>query len=307
MNIKIVGGSGYLGNRIHNFLECQNYNVLSSTRRKSNLNRKLIHVDLKSPESIDNFCEYDDTVIFSGGMNQATCNNSSTKLLNEEINNFYQFYDECLKKRIKKFIYISTSQVYSEQNELINEESNIFSKDAYTNRHIKAEDYILSNNNKNTQNYIIRLSNAFGPPVNPNTKCWHLAVNDFALNSVIKNQIKIRSDGKQMRNFVDIKYFCEAILFILKQNTKENNIIYNIGGYRSFNIYSLAKLVAERNNLNNGINTNIINKPEIKTNSREFSFSSKKIVNAGFRKHSKEDLIVEIDKLITFCNKHQFQ
>ena len=183
----------------------------------------------------------------------------------------------------------------------------IFSKDAYTNRHIKAEDYILSNNSKNTKNYIIRLSNAFGPPVNPYTECWHLAVNDFALNSVVKSQIKIRSDGKQMKNFVDIKYFCEAILFILQQNVKENNIIYNIGGYRSFDIYSVAKLVAERNNFHNGINTNIIVKPEIKSYSHKFSFSSKKIVNDGFRKHSKEDLVVEIDKLITFCNKHKLK
>ena len=308
MKIKIVGGSGYLGNRLSEFLKKKDHSVVSGSRNIeiSKSNNNFTYIDFNSSTNMDQFCKEADVIIYSGGMSQHECNNISMEDLNNQINEFYNFYDTVIKNQIKKFIYISTSQVYESSNRLVTEESKTFAKDSYTKRHLKAENYILDKNkNGKTDNFIIRLSNAFGSPINPKTKCWHLAINDFVLNSVKNKKIFIKSDGKQERNFVSISYFCEAIYFILNYNSEKKNTIFNLGGHQSYSIYSAANLIADRYFLNSG------NKIQIKTNSLnksynlKVSYSSEKIKRLGLKKSSEADFINEIDSLINYCLKYK--
>ena len=64
--------------------------------------------------------------------------------------------------------------------------------------------YFLKNKNTKTKFIILRLANGFGKPIDPNSNCWKLFINDVCKQAIINNKIKLNSRGNQTRNFINI-------------------------------------------------------------------------------------------------------
>ena len=61
--------------------------------------------------------------------------------------------------------------------------------------------------------------------------CWSLVFNDLSYQAIKTRNIIMKSNGKQMRNFITMTDFCRSINHIIKflDNKNEYNV-FNIGG-----------------------------------------------------------------------------
>ena len=303
MKVTIIGGLGYLGGRIRQYLKSLNYEVIIATRSKEkSLNSfNIVYIDYSSDINLNEICKNSDSIIYTAGMSQLDSNNNPEQSLKSVNYSFKRIFDAVNENHVNNFFYISTSQVYAENKNVINERSPTFAKDSYTKGHIVAEEYIRSKSiSSNTRSTIIRLSNSFGAPINMKSNCWHLAVNNFCKNAILKNKILVQSDGKSVLNFVNISRLCKAIDHILNLRDKNNFEIYNLGNDKSYSIKAISHLISYRTELLNNKKPEIIIK-NIKSKKSEINYSIDKILNTGFIEKNSNDFIFELDSLLNYC------
>ena len=122
------------------------------------------------------------------------------------------------KKKLNKFIYFSTTQVYGDlSSESITENKSMNPINYYGLTHSLSEiicNYF--NSNSSTECINIRLSNGYGSPVLKNNNCWDLAINNFCKTAVENGKIIIKSDGTPMRDFIHLSDIEKAIEVIIE-------------------------------------------------------------------------------------------
>ena len=304
MKILIIGGLGYLGYRIGSHLKAANFDIIYTTRNNRYTDNNSVVLKNFSKLELEKILNGVNTIIYAAGMSSEECKAFPKESLRSANYSFKNVFDTAIKLNISNFFYISSSQVYKESQKVIQEESATMIKDDYTKRHLIAEEYIKEKNKlRKMKSYILRLSNSFGSPIKTNKNCWNLVINNFCKSSITNNQLIIQSDGLQVKNFVNINYLCDAIKHLIDMNSDNLDIIYNIGGMKSFSIIELANIIVKRSNalfLNNPTIT-ILNKS--KSSSFPVIYSSNKLIKTGFRKNNKKEFNKEIDDLLIYCKK----
>jgi UDP-glucose 4-epimerase len=115
----------------------------------------------------------------------------------------------------------------------------------YAVTHYNAEKHILEMlEHKQIDYLILRLSNVVGVPMSDKVKCWHLVVNDLCKQAVEQRQIKLKSTGQQLRDFVGTSELLEAIKIFL--NNKKTSGIYNYGSGVAISIREIAYLIQKK-------------------------------------------------------------
>ena len=186
-NILITGGSGYLGGRIaYYFSSMKNINVIISTRKKKyvfpgNEKVKIFETNWDSNKSFNKLINGIDTIIHLISINSINSKINPKKSLtttNKITSNILKF---AVKNNVKKIIYFSSAHVYSSSlNGNIHESTPTRNIHPYAINHLNSEKLILDYHNKGLiQGIVLRLSNAFGPPLDLNSDCWMLFLNDI--------------------------------------------------------------------------------------------------------------------------------
>lgn len=165
------------------------------------------------------------------------------------INNFgtANMLETCVKRGIKRFIYISTFHVYGkpEFNQVINEESSIKSSNLYGLTHYFGElitKYYTTKNNLIGSS--IRLSNCSFTPLFREDNKFYLIPNSFVKQAYENSEIIINSSGLQKRNFLSGDDLCNAINIIIdKQKLKYD--VFNVGSEKEYLINEVAELVKD--------------------------------------------------------------
>jgi len=112
-------------------------------------------------------------------------------------------------KRIQKFIYFSTFHVYGDCEGTITEETPAQPHHPYASTHRAAEDIVrFYQHYKNINTLTLRLSNAFGCPMDTEINRWALVFNDLCRQAMTSRKIIIKSSGKQYRNFISLHDVC---------------------------------------------------------------------------------------------------
>lgn len=254
MRILISGGFGYIGSICAERLKSQgneitiiarkipyyikdwskDFNVIIGDITDENFHLKVI--DKK----------YDCMIHFAAASAVKCIKEPSESIL---INNFgtANMLETCVKRGIKRFIYISTFHVYGKPgfNQVINEESNIKSSDLYGLTHYFSElitkYYTTKNNLIGTS---IRLSNCSFTPLFRDNNKFYLIPNSFVKQAYENSEIIINSSGLQKRNFLSGDDLCNAINIIIdKQNLKYD--VFNVGSEKEYSINEIAKLVKD--------------------------------------------------------------
>ena len=207
------------------------------------------------------------------------------------------------KEGVHKFLFFSTIHVYgSPLIDNIDETSELSPSNYYSISNRLAEDYVIyANQHGKISGAVVRLSNAVGKPIDYESNCWSLVVNDLCHQAVKFNYLKLNSDGKQKRDFIPITDIFEAVVFLIELPYSEyNGQIFNLGG-KAFTIYEIALLIAERNKILFGINIDIEAEKTLKNdlNFSDFYFNTNKLANLGFKQNN--NLSFEIDLLLQFC------
>ncbi len=300
MNIFITGASGYIGSILIESLSKQ-FSIVAGSQKKiapSLVNKKINYkiVNYKSIKSLKKNLVDIDIVIHLVGMNKAECEKKKSKSLLFKKKITLNIIKACKYHNIKKIIYLSSSQVYKDfQKKSINEKSKLDRTNFYSLSHILAEKIIID---ENIECYtIIRASNIFGLIKKKEYKKQKENLIHSLFDNVIKYNNIILKKPNITKNFLPISIFVSSIKKIIKSNKYDKKII-NLG-FKSMNLYSLAKIIKSRIKIlkNKKIDILMKNKLNIKKNNHNYLSLFKKIT------YSPEKFINELDNVINLLMK----
>jgi UDP-glucose 4-epimerase len=315
VNILITGGLGYIGGRIANYLErkAKDNKVILTTKNKD---RKLpswtkqfeiLKMDVLEKESIDKCLDGVEVAIHLAALNEIDSLKDPQLAWEINVKGTFNLLELSRTKGVKKFIYFSTFHVYGNpSNSLITEETPTKPFHPYAITHRAAEDFVrYFEHYYGIKTLILRLSNGYGYPMDKNINRWTLVFNDLCRQAVTTGIIKLKSSGRQYRDFISIEDIAGAVyhfIFILKD--KWGDGLYNLGGNCVMSILEAAQKVSELYNLKYGkkIKIEVPNEktaPEVLE--MPFTYSIQKIMDTGFTLKSEMD--EEILKTLSVCEE----
>ena len=310
MKVLITGGTGYLGSRIAEYFANNTRNFITLGTRKS-INcvkwlpqARVVKTIWSSSSELEENCKDIDVIIHLAGMNSIDCLNNPLSALKVNGLSTAQLLNTAIKQNVKRFIYLSTAHVYEKPLAgKITEKSLANNLHPYASSHKAGEDSVLfAHSNGNIDGIVVRLTNAFGSPLNSKANCWTLVTNDLSKQSIKSSKMIINSSEMQRRDFISINNVCRAIEHLIKiPSNNLDNGLFNVGGEWTPTILEIAKIIAERSNflLDKEIRIetpNLINKSK----PLDLNYDISKLKSTGFILI--DDRKKEFDDLIYSCN-----
>jgi UDP-glucose 4-epimerase len=311
MRVIITGGFGYLGQRIGKYFHDAGSTVFLGSRKQRNRPLWLdngesfvtdwnnIHLSINKFKSID-------LVIHSAGINSFDSLINPEEAIKLSGITTSKLINSCISNQIKNFLYLSTAHVYSSPLEgTISEDSELKNSHPYALSNVSGERYVLQADQLGKINSkILRISNCFGAPMDIDINCWHLIVNDICMQAIKNKQVKLNSDGSQLRDFIPINEFCRTLKFITTNCMEDKNYnIFNIGG-KTLSVNEITKIVLDiyENKYNQSVHLIKNNFVEsIKVDFFEYNMSWVKKYN--FKKIFEPNN--EIENLLEFIDKNK--
>jgi len=203
------------------------------------------------------------------------------------------FLENCINRKVKKIIHISTDEVYGDKLKGKSYEGDALDPtNPYSASKAAAE--MITNSYKyvfKKDIIIVRANNIYG------TRQFPEKLIPSCIVSLLKNKkIEIHGKGKNKRHFLFIKDFCNALEVIIR---KVNDGIYNIGSSESYQNIQVARKICD---LMNRSKTNIKYIKDRPFNDRRYSISSTKIKKLGWKTQS--NLFVELNEMIEWYRKN---
>lgn len=295
--ILVTGASGYLGGRISQHLEANPSLQLRAATRKDGF-------DLLSDTSVRTYCEDVHTIIHLAAVNEIESLESPVDALRINGIGTLKLLRAAAAASVRRFIYFSTAHVYgSPLVGHIDERTLTRPNHPYAITHHVAEDFVLSYaDQRKLQGLVIRLSNGFGPPANPEVNRWTLVINELCREAVTSKTMTLKTAGFQYRDFITLQDVARMVSHFLDRDDWADGL-FNVGGGQSFRIYDMAVRISERCAGLFGY------KPEIKRPATvageslpPLKFSIDKLLATGFELENNID--DEIDSTLIFCKKH---
>ncbi len=311
MNILITGGFGYIGGRLAKSIVANTeHRVILGSRTPHKIPIQLpgvssVITQWDSSESLDNIMRGVDVVIHTSGMNAQDCEDDPDMALQVNGVATSNLLMAAIKQKVSRFIYLSTIHVYgSPLVGRITEDSPTKGVHPYATSHLAGENVVLKESKKGSiEGIVVRISNAFGPPVYNDVNCWMLLVNDLCRQAVNYQQLVLNSSGKQKRDFVSLADVCNAIIHLSKCPLDGvDSYLFNIGGNWAPSILEMSKKFAQRYAKLTGIQLEIKKNQDDKSLfSETLDYSVEKLINIGFVPSNDNSVNQELDNLIHFC------
>jgi len=307
MKILVVGGLGYIGGRLAHFLKEHRGDAriyLSSTRKEYPAWTKDFPVkflDLTRGDSIEK-CVYDvapDVVIHLGAMPQFECLENPQKALDVNARGTARLLEIAGTRGVKQFIYFSTFQVYGKLVGTISEKNPWDPQNPYAQSKLEAENFIRAyDDSKGMRTLILRLSNAYGFPMDEDVNVWHLVFNAFCKQCLENQEIKIRSN--QYRDFIAMNDVLRAVdYFLFGAPDQWQDGVFNLGGDRCWSVLEVARRVAKSYEEIYGGGPIPVGDPLENPEVEEFTYSIDKLKSTGFC--LKENMDEEIVGTLKVC------
>ena len=310
MKVLITGGFGYLGGRLAQHLSAQKRNeILLGTRGEIISpawlsNAKVVKTDWYSKEELEGMCVGIDSIVHLAAMNAQDCTDDFVRAL--ESNGVFtaRLLQAAIKQKVKRFVYLSTAHVYSDRlTGVITEQVCPVGTHSYATSHRVGEDVVFAAHKRGgIEGVIIRLSNAFGKPTHKNANCWMLLVNDLCAQAIADQCIKLRTSGKQRRDFITLSDACRAIKHLLEVSVNQlGNGLFNVGGMWSTTVLEMAQCISERIFAVIGDKINVftgMDKDGLASDTEMLDYRIDKLIATGFSLN--RDVNQEIDQLLQF-------
>lgn len=225
--ILLIGGTGYIGRNIKEYLESLNYIIKSPTSSE---------LDATDEKKVRDFLskEYYDVVIHSAVDNSCTkLYKDNSKVLYNSLNIFYSF--EKNKKLFGKMIYFGSGAEYNKENDIKNvseeEFGNSIPKDEYG-----FAKYIIAKQIENSDNiYNLRLFGVFGK-----YEHWKSKFISNACCKVIKG-IPISIRQNVYFDYLAIEDLCKIVEWFINNKPKFN--VYNVTTGKSIDLLTIAEMI----------------------------------------------------------------
>lgn len=317
MRILITGATGFLSGRMAQFLSAAGHEVVLGSRSLTHApnwlaQAKVVKTRWDSPEHLNEICKSMDVVIHSAGMNAQDCTDDpAAALLANGVATAY-LLQASARAQVKQFIYFSTAHVYkSNLQGVITEDTPTQNLHPYATSHLAGEACVrYATQQGHIKGTVIRLSNAFGYPLDATTKCWGLLVNDLCKQVVQTGAITLRTTGLQQRDFIAITDVCNIIYGIIGSLPGQHPDfvapeVLNVGSGQSMTVLDCAQLIAKRAEMILG-KTIEIKRPTVQTSlknesSEDLFYSIARLKQLGIQPG--DSSIKEIDDLLLYCKR----
>jgi UDP-glucose 4-epimerase len=243
--IFITGASGLIGSELVNELLKKKYRVIGYDlcSAKNNIvdkNFKFLTGSVLDKNKILKSIGNSTTIIHLAaylGVKKTEENNLTC--LNINIEGTRNMLEIAVQKKIKKFIFASSSEIYGEQKFFpISEKAEPKFKSIYGTSKIVCEDYIKSYHQKYNLNYnILRFFNIYGSEQRDD-----FVISKFVKRLKNKKPLLIFGNGSQIRSFCHISDAIKGMLKVILHGKK--NTIYNVGNNNQpISILNLSKKI----------------------------------------------------------------
>ena len=196
MKILITGGAGYIGSTVaHNFID-KKYNVtiidnlVNGSKLNIPKNCEFLNCDIGNIKKLRKLVikKYDVVIHFAALIdNQESISKKRLYLENNYIKS-KKFFNFCLERGIKNFIFSSTAAVYGKSNVPVNEKSNTKPLAPYGQSKLKFENF-LKKSKQNINYVILRYFNVAG--VESKMRCGFKIKNNKSLfSNLCKSYLK---------------------------------------------------------------------------------------------------------------------
>ena len=270
MNILIIGGAGYIGTNLCNYLSNKIFNItcLDTFWFGDFLNKRVkkIKADIRNFD-FNKLGKFDCVIDLAYLSNDPLCEVDARHTWESGPLSVYKILEFCKKKKIKKFIFASSGSIYGLKKEKnVTEELGLDPLTDYNKSKMICEK-VVESYDKNLDTIIVRPATGCG--ASPRLRL-DVVLNLFCYQAYFKKKISILG-GKQTRPLVNIKDMIRSYEFFIKKNLKG---CFNLG-FENKTVEQIAKDVSKV------IPCNI---SALKSNdNRSYRINSDKILKAGFK------------------------
>tara|TARA_Y100001970_G_scaffold272864_1_gene370081 strand:- start:8991 stop:9929 length:939 start_codon:yes stop_codon:yes gene_type:complete len=262
MKYVVTGGVGFIGSHLverllgqgHKVLVIDNLESIESQKRidngdlkdwDSNPNISILYQDITTIENFSIF-EGSDAIFHLAALPRVKPSiDDPIKYHQTNVNGTLNMLFACVKARVRKFIFSSSSSVYGDA-EIIPtiESSDLNPKSPYSLHKLIGEQYCkLFENLYGIRTISLRYFNVYGER-QPLSGAYSLVMGIFA-NQILQNKpLTINGDGEQRRDFVYVGDVVDANILSLSLEKNDENI-FNIGSGINFSVIELADLLDE--------------------------------------------------------------
>lgn len=245
MNIKLIGGSGFIGSRVYEYLKQKNHDIEVIDIRDSYNKHGFTSCNIiTEQEKLLHLLRDTDVVFMFAAISEATKNTDDPRLAtNTNILGLHNVLDACLKNNVKRVIFSSTSWVYSDCREEVVDEDTLLNinsgSSVYTTTKIAGEMLIKSYQRCFNLNYtILRYGTIYGENANPRT-----VISTFLKRARAGEDITISSEG--YRNFIHVDDIARTTASIVDYLNETANETVNIDGLASYRLEDIANIIKE--------------------------------------------------------------
>ena len=237
----ITGGAGFIGSNFVEYLYAQNPDAkitvldkLTYAGNPENLKNfkgkkgfEFIHGDICDPQAVGKAMQGADVVVnFAAEVAVDRSIDDPQSFLKTDIFGVYTLLEEARRqKQLRKFIQISTDEVYGQIMEgSFSESSELKARNPYSASKAGGERLAYSFfETYHLPVIITRASNTYGPRAYPE-KIMPL----FITNLIDELKVPVYGEGKQIRDWLYVEDHCAAIYFLIENGI--NGEVYNVGG-----------------------------------------------------------------------------
>ena len=310
MRIFITGGAGFIGSHLCEelYYKIPNSKLLILDKITYAANKKFISHILKDKKRVEfikadlidskkyqnKIKNFDIAINVAAESHVDRSFNNSILFTKTNTLGAHIFFQTCLNSKIKKIIHVSTDEVYGEKTKgSFKEIDNLNPTNPYSASKAAAE--IIINSYKfhfKSNILIIRGNNIYGKRQFPEK-----LIPSCIYNLLNKKHIKIHGNGKNIRCYLSVNDFTNAIYLLIKKNKVG---IYNIGNNKYFKNLEIAKLICKKLGSNPKKAIRFVNDRPF--NDKRYSINISKIKRLGWK--PKKNLVNDIETIVEWYKKN---
>ncbi|MCK5614496.1 dTDP-glucose 4,6-dehydratase [Candidatus Pacearchaeota archaeon] len=256
LKLLITGGCGFIGsNFIRNMLEkYPNYQIINLDKLtyagnqdnlidiQSNPNYSFVHGDICDTDVVNEVMQKVDQVVhFAAESHVDRSIDDGSVFVRTNVLGTYTLLESALKHDIKRFVHVSTDEVYGSINEgSFKETDMLVPSSPYSSS--KAGSDLLAGSYYTTHNLLViitRCTNNFGPYQYPEK-----LIPLFVTNLLENEKVPVYGTGQNIRDWIYVLDHCKAVDFILHNGTIGE--IYNIGGGAEKTNLEITEMIIEK-------------------------------------------------------------